>query len=330
MELLKGDEVCGVKAQGYNYIFRKSDGFAIRWGKTKHDNPFWGPAPELADISISNRCSNRCHFCYRNSVPDGPLMSIEDFRYVMEQLPTTFQLALGGGEPTEHPDFIEFLKISREYGKVPNYTTNGTRLSQEIIDVSKKYCGAVAVSWSDIALEAADKFVKSGVKTNIHFILSPSSIQNGIELIKRKELFGKQGFNAVVFLLHKAIGRGKQEDTPTFEQTRPLIIEAFSTEVSVAFDVCTMPHVAAAEKAGDIEVNWDLLDFCDGSRFTVYVDENLNVSPCSFMRGNQFTESLREKSMVEIWNGEKFSKFRGILKKSPIACLAIEENNFDV
>ncbi|MGY5865267.1 MAG: radical SAM protein [Candidatus Thorarchaeota archaeon] len=323
MKILKGDDVCGVRAPGYNYIFRKSDGFAMRWGKTKDDDPFWGPSPELADISISNRCSNGCSFCYRDSEPEGPLMSVDDFRLVMQQLPATFQLALGGGEPTEHPDFIEFLKISREYGKVPNYTTNGTRLTQEIIEATKKYCGAVAVSWSDIALEAVDKFVKGGVKTNIHFILSPSTIQQGIELMKKPELFGEDGINAVVFLLHKAIGRGQTEDTPTAEQTKPLVVEAFSTEVSVAFDVCAIPHIAAAEKAGAIEVDWDLLDFCDGSRFTVYVDEDLNVSPCSFIKGNQFTESLREMNMNKIWNGEKFSKFRKILKDEPQACPAI-------
>ena len=183
------------------------------------------------------------------------------------------------------------------------------------------------MSWSDIALEAVDKFVKGGVKTNIHFILSPNTIQQGIELMKKPELFGEEGINAVVFLLHKAIGRGISEDTPTVEQTRPLVIEAFSTDVTVAFDVCAIPHIAAAEKVGDIKVNWELLDFCDGARFTVYVDEDLNASPCSFIKGNHFTESLREKSMNEIWNGEKFSKFRSILKENPESCLALFPNS---
>ena len=56
LKIMRSEDVCGVKAPGYNYIFRKSDGFAMRWGKTKDEDPFWGPAPELADISISNRC----------------------------------------------------------------------------------------------------------------------------------------------------------------------------------------------------------------------------------------------------------------------------------
>jgi hypothetical protein len=136
-------------------------------------------------------------------------------------------------------------------------------------------------------------------------------------------MFGPNGVNAVVFLMHKAIGRGRSEDTPTVEQTRPLIIKAFSSETTAAFDVCSMPHIAAAERSGAVQVNWDLLDFCDGARFTVYIDENLNVAPCSFIRESRFAESLRERPMGQIWNGEKFGEFRRLLHESPFACPAL-------
>lgn len=323
MEVLSGDNVCGVHTREYHYLFRKSDGFSLRWGKTIDENPFWAPVPELADISISNRCSNCCSFCYRDSQPDGPLMSLDDYEFVMKHLPATFQLALGGGEPTEHPNFIDFLRISRKYGKVPNYTTNGMNLTPEIIESSKHYCGAVAVSWSDYAVSAVRQLVDAGVKTNIHFIMTPDSIKEGIDLLRRKELFGKTGVNAIVFLMHKAVGRGSPMDTPTPEQTRSLITEAFASEVRAAFDVCSAPHIAASERDGGAKVDWNLLDFCDGSRFTVYISEGLDVSPCSFMTGGRFTENLREKSMREIWSGDKFNEFRCLLKKEPFTCHAI-------
>jgi len=327
MEVANGQHICRVRSPGYNYVFRKSDGFSMRWGRTLDDSPFSGPAPELADISISNRCSNGCPFCYRDSRSDGPLMCLEDYTHVMEQLPATFQVALGGGEPTEHPDFIDFLRVSRDFGKVPNYTTNGTRLTGEIIAASQKYCGAVAVSWSNKALDAVDQLVKGGVKTNLHFILSKSNVQVGLDLLGQPELFAKRGINAIVFLLHKAVGRGQSRDTPTIQQTRPLIVEAFSTKVPVGFDACSVPHIAAAEKDGNIKVDWNLLDSCDGSRFTVYVDESLNVSPCSFAKGSRFTESLREKQMDAIWNGEKFERFRRLLRDDSLSCPAVMVGN---
>ncbi|NWF95937.1 MAG: radical SAM protein [Candidatus Thorarchaeota archaeon] len=323
MEVLKTDELCGVRAPGYNYIFRKSDGRAIRWGSTMQEDPFWAPVPELADISISNRCSNGCSFCYRDSRPDGSLMTKEDFGFVLSQIPATFQVALGGGEPTEHPDFIEFLKMSHEAGKVPNYTTNGTRLTREIVEATKRYCGASAVSWSPTAFDAVDEFVRAGVKTNIHFVVSVSTIGEAIRLLQSPEELRHHGVNAIVFLLHKAVGRGKPKDTPTVEQMRPLMVEAFSGEAPVAFDVCSVPHIAAAEKRGEVKVDWHLLDYCDGARFTVYVDEALNVSPCSFVKTSRFTENLRDRPMSKIWVGPKFEEFRRLLRQEPLVCHAL-------
>ncbi|MBN2229972.1 MAG: radical SAM/SPASM domain-containing protein, partial [Candidatus Thorarchaeota archaeon] len=269
-------------------------------------------------------CSNGCSFCYRDSKPDGALMSVEDFELVLKQLPATFQLALGGGEPTEHPQFVDFLRVSRKYGKVPNYTTRGNHLTPEIINATKKYCGAVAVSWSEDALDISEMFTSADIKTNLHFILSTESIQEAIELLRRDNIFGEGGINAVVFLLHKAVGRGKREDTPTFDQTRPLIREAFTTQATVAFDVCSIPHIHAAENNGEIEVDWTLLDFCDGARFTVYIDEELNVAPCSFIRDSRYTESLTEKTLDEIWFGEKFEAFRVSLRDDRQRCPAIQ------
>jgi MoaA/NifB/PqqE/SkfB family radical SAM enzyme len=76
-------------------------------------------------------------------------MSIRDYYKIMNQvkdLPVN-QVALGGGNPNQHPNFCEILRITREeYGIVPSYTTNGRGLTQDVIESSRKYCGAVAVS----------------------------------------------------------------------------------------------------------------------------------------------------------------------------------------
>jgi MoaA/NifB/PqqE/SkfB family radical SAM enzyme len=53
-----------------------------------------------------------------------------------------FQVALGGGNPNQHPDFIEILRLTREdYGIVPNYTTNGRGLSDTVLEATRRYCG---------------------------------------------------------------------------------------------------------------------------------------------------------------------------------------------
>lgn len=58
-----------------------------------------------------------------------------------------FQLAIGGsGEPTLHPDFPEFLRVSRELGIMPNYTTNAMNLTEEVLEATERYAGGVAIT----------------------------------------------------------------------------------------------------------------------------------------------------------------------------------------
>ena len=61
-----------------------------------------------------------------------------------------FQVALGGrGDPDMHEHFEDILRLSREHGVVPNFTTSGLGMTAEKARLCKEYCGAVAVSWSD-------------------------------------------------------------------------------------------------------------------------------------------------------------------------------------
>ena len=318
-----------ISTKGYNYIFNPTNGFTVRCGDTMEEDPFIGPVPELADISINNVCDRGCDFCYKDSSMVGKTMSLEDYRKVLDNLPLTWQLALGGGEPTLHPDFIEILKITREeYDKVPNYTTNGTHLTGKIVAATKAYCGAVAVSYSDrddVWIKAAKTFIDCGVKTNIHFVVSEETVQTAMNLLVDLELtpevLGLEGLNAVVFLLYKPVGRADKAKTLTVDSAVNFLNYAFSQGgAQVGFDSCFVKHIYVAEQAGKIEVPWELLDTCESSRFSIYVSEDLEVIPCSFGCGSDYTESLREKSIKDIWIGEKFSKFREILKKDCYAC----------
>src|SRR5208282_5057022 len=113
---------------GYNFVGIPETGATFRWSASPGANPYMAPWPELADISVSNYCTNGCRYCYRSSDASGRSMSLDDFRFVLEQLTSKtygsiFQVALGGGEPLLHPDFAAMLRLARdEYGIIPNYT----------------------------------------------------------------------------------------------------------------------------------------------------------------------------------------------------------------
>lgn len=96
----------------------------------------------------------------------------------------------GGGNPNEHPDFVNLLKEIRDLGIIPNYTSNGMGLTNEILNATKKYCGGIALSthkhlekyWK----KSFEKCIKLGIKTNLHIIISDKeSIDDFLELYKK-------------------------------------------------------------------------------------------------------------------------------------------------
>ena len=134
-------------------------------------------------------CSRVGVECYQNAINSNKKnMSLENYETIMKQCKNrVFQVALGGaGDPNKHEFFEEILSMTREYGIVPNLTTSGYALLQQEINYIRKYCGAVAVSFysriesnqenNDVTIDAIRRFVSSGCKTNIHFVVSDDSI----------------------------------------------------------------------------------------------------------------------------------------------------------
>ena len=298
----------------YHFLADAKSGVTFRWGKTLDDNPLFAPVPELADISISNRCSKGCTFCYKDSTPDGKVMSVEEYCQVLDSLcspkyGTIFQVAIGGGEPLEHPDFLKIVDETVKRGIVLNFTTNGRLLTDEICSKLKGRIGALAISVSSIAdlkrirtaIDCAD-----GLKVNIHYILSRDSLVEATEIVRGAYNEQLRGINAIVFLTYKPAGRGT--DGLLLEDGKELkdFVEAVKAPKScckIGFDACFVPMLIR-EKA----VRNEMVDACEGGFFSVYIDENMRVSPCSFSGGRD-SFSLREYEFYDIWLN-KFKPYR--------------------
>ena len=298
----------------YHFLANAESGVTFRWGKTLEEDPPFAPVPELADISISNRCSKGCSFCYKDSTPNGKVMSVEEYCQVLDSLcspkyGTIFQVAIGGGEPLEHPDFLNIVDETVNRGIVLNFTTNGRLLTKKICARLKGKIGALAISVSSIADLKKMRYAidcASGMKMNIHYILSKHSIVEATEMMNGMYNDLLRGINAIVFLTYKPAGRGT--DGLLLEEGKELkdFVEAVKAPKScckIGFDACFVPMLMR-EKA----VRNEMVDACEGGFFSVYIDENMRVSPCSFSRGRD-SFSLREYDFYDIWLN-KFKPYR--------------------
>jgi radical SAM protein with 4Fe4S-binding SPASM domain len=298
--------------EGYNFVCIQETGATFRWGDSLSENPYMAPWPELADISISNYCTNACKYCYKSSNEEGMFMSLEEYKFVLDQLTSEkygsiFQVALGGGEPLLHPQFNEILEVTEQHGIIPNYTTCGKFFDPENIESTSKYCGSVAISWdpyrNNLSLEElsnlGSRLVDEGIKTNIHYVISEKTIEMATRMLEGEYDDYIKDFNAIIFLTYKPTGRADNSDiikSPDKLRSFLEMVDNPTTEIKIGFDACFVPSLLKGTK-----VDNDLIDSCECGFFSVYVSENLDVSPCSFCNNINYGYSLKEFDFDDIW-----------------------------
>lgn len=307
-------------------VFNPNTGFYLRTGIIKNGkdtgvDPFMSSFPELLDIGIMGHCKHgRTGLCKKAGIgcyQDGlhseePNMTIENFKSIVEQCKgRTFQFALGGcGDPDQHEDFEEILKMCREAGIVPNFTTSGFGMTEDLAKLCKKYCGAVAVSWyrNTYTERAINLLLNSGVKTNVHYVLSKNAVHEALTKLKNKDF--PEGINAAIFLLHKPVGLGTKEEmiTKDNEEFWELLelINSSKFPYKIGFDSCTVPALLQLNN-----IPLACLDTCEGARWSAYITPDMKLLPCSFdNQAQRWAVDLTKYTIEEAWNSDTFNDFR--------------------
>lgn len=306
----------------------------IENGKDTGIDPFMRNFPQLIDIGImgwcqhgkSGLCAQSGVQCYQNGLNQvEPNMTFDEFEDILVQIKDkTFQVALGGrGDVNKHERFEDILSVCRAYDVVPNYTTSGLALTQEEVDITKKYCGAVAVSEyrGDYTRKAIKMFIDAGVKTNIHYVLGKNSIDEAIDKLKNNGF--DKGINAVIFLLHKPIGQGRLDNV--LDINDPKVIEFYNLVDSlvgqvpykIGFDTCNSPAIINFKQ----NIDTMSMDACEAARHSCYITSDMKMLPCSFDNQDlRWAVDLKENTIEEAWNSEKFNQFRDAFNNSCKGC----------
>lgn len=317
--------------------FDTETGFYMRTGVINDqgvetdEDPFMTDYPELIDVGIMGHCehgkSGLCMKagieCYQSGLSlHKPNMSVSNFEKIcMESSGKTFQIALGGrGDPNKHEHFEAILKTAKKYDIVPNYTTSGLGLTDREIELTKEYCGAVAVSWyrSDYTLDAIRRFSEAGCTTNIHYVLSVSSIKEAIQRLEENSF--PEGVSAVIFLTHKPVGLGSK-DNVLGEEHKELLERFFSLvdqkrSLSIGFDSCTIPMLLRWTK----NIAMESLDTCEGARWSMYISSDMTALPCSFDQDYLWGVDLCGNTIHEAWYSEQFEDFRNSFRNACPSC----------
>ena len=132
-------------------------------------------------------------------------------------------------------------------------------------------------------------------------------MQNAIEILKGDYDIYLKDFNSIIFLTYKPFGRGNKDDS--IQSKDKLLkflnlIDSPMTNLKIGFDACFIPLLLKKTQTDS-----DLIDSCECGFFSVYIDEKLNVMPCSFCNQNKFSFNLKQIHFDEIWT-ERFNDYK--------------------
>ena len=178
------------------------NGTVIKYNKLDNLTPEY---PDSMDVKITNKCDRMCKFCHENSLPNGEHGDIMNAKFIETLLPYT-ELAIGGGNPLEHPDLEAFLEKCKSLKLIPNMTVNQKHFTRDYDRIKKladdKLIYGIGVSLTNPDEESFIEKVQSLPNAVIHVI-------NGIHSVETlKKLYDNN--LKLLILGYKEFRRGKE------------------------------------------------------------------------------------------------------------------------
>jgi len=245
-----------------------SNGTKIRFNDLDNLTPSY---PENIDIKITDYCDRGCQFCHENSTIKGAHGNILNQEFIDTLHPYT-ELALGGGNPIDHPDLIEFLKKLKERKIISNITVNQKHFidRKDFIDhlVSEKLVYGLGVSVTEVTPEliALLKENKNIVVHVIYGVIQESEI---------KKLYD-EGLK-VLILGYKIFRRGEtwyNKNDNIFEVNADWMYRELP-EMTKYFKVVSFDNLAIRQldvKRLMSESKWKDFYMGDDGQYTMYID----------------------------------------------------------
>lgn len=161
--------------------------------------------PESMDIKITNRCNMNCPMCHEDSRCDGANGDILSESFIDKLHPYT-ELAIGGGNVLEHPDFYKFLVKCKNLKLICSTTLRQEHFMRNLDFVRKlrdeKLIYGLGISLSDPWQDGFIDVVREFPNAVIHVI-------NGI--VTMQELEELKHHNLKVLILgYKEFRRGEK------------------------------------------------------------------------------------------------------------------------
>jgi radical SAM protein with 4Fe4S-binding SPASM domain len=294
-------------------------------------------APTEIHFSITNKCNAGCPGCYVSSgLKLADELSFNRLKKSIDKLHEigVFHVAFGGGEPTTHPNLIEIAEYCREKGIVPNITTNGIGITEELAKKFKVF-EQIHISLDGLedyyekeksrkTFKEIDKGISLLRKYNDHVGLNVVLSQENFDIIDDIASYAEsKDLEGMLILRYKPAGRGKNDyfkKRLSHEQN----LEFFNLlnrlhrnhKIKVYID-CSCVPLLSSHNIPEKALEFYSVMGCDGGNMLIGINPQGMMNACSFADG--FSGSIFD--FEKEWDSSQhFNKFRDWSKNAPEPC----------
>ncbi len=253
---------------------------------------------DLLWLELTAGCNLNCGHCYAESSPsrvgEQHLASDLYIKIISDAAQLGCQrIQFIGGEPTLHNDLPRFLRAAQS-ARIPHIEvfTNGTRLSDKLIEVLRETGTQVSISFYSEEPEVHDAITQ---RRGSHIATS-----NGIKALAKAKIPLR------LFYIEMA------ENSGHFDRTRRYLETLGATDVS--YD--RVRHIGRASTLGTpdaIDAVGELCGMCGSKRVAVLPDGS--VAPCIMSR-HLIVGHVEDKPLSRILEDDLLQQFRSMLKRA--------------
>ncbi len=192
------------KNGNYNVILNLDNGTKIRETIYPEATAFIPETIESFDCKITNSCDMGCPMCHENSVPNGKHADLFAPSFLDTLHPYT-EIAIGGGNPLEHPDLYKFLQLCKERKFIPSMTVNQVHFEKNF-DFIKKLVDEKLIYGLGVSLNNVNKKFVNKLKEIPNAVVH---IINGLVTLSDLGAMRDLGVRKVLILGYKVFRRGE-------------------------------------------------------------------------------------------------------------------------
>ncbi len=283
-------------------------------------------APLHVELALSSACQLSCSYCSAMPFTGNFVQKEQTIRLLKDFCDfKVFSLLLSGGEPTLHPNFLEFLESIS--GKISEITvnTNGIRLShmsyaEKFHQISPNTIVAVSLDSADRnindirrgaggsqAIRAIENLCKLKHPVCISTVLTPENIETAEGLIDR--FFPE----VKVFRFFPMVPRNDLEvlnNDENYQKSVKKFFDKISKRSELSNDLKTViPYKSININSQGLLFNE--IDYCCCAFTKLYIDSDLNAYPCYYSANSDtLLGNFTEESFGNVWNGPKANELR--------------------